>query len=103
VTAVVIFRASDRQEVGAVAHLPADPLGGALGRSPLLTPRREQTVIRTVCGQVGIGRTFVREGPTCAFCLAMTGQHPGGHGKRYLTRWHRAQHPRQSEEIRHGR
>lgn len=91
-TAVVIFRASDRAEVGAMVHLPAGEALPNLGGPPLLAPDRP-TVLRTLCGQVNVGRLFDREGATCAFCLALSGQHPGGNGKRYLTRWHRSTHP----------
>lgn len=85
-TVVVIGRASSAPEVGAVAHLPAPTFD-------TWPTWAAATVLRTVCGRSVIGRTFDRDGPTCAFCLAMSGQHPGGNGKRYLTRWHRAQHP----------
>jgi hypothetical protein len=81
---VVIARASSTPEVGGQAHLP-DPGITALVSGP--------TVVRTVCGVSIIAQTFDRDGATCALCLAVSGQHPGGHGKRYLTRWHRAQHP----------
>jgi hypothetical protein len=57
-------------------------------------PSLAPTVLRTYCGQVNIGRAFDRPEVTCAFCRAMSGEHPGGHGKRYLTRWHRAQQAR---------
>jgi hypothetical protein len=92
---VVIGRASERPEVGAIAHLPVPEHARSA---------RGATVVRTVCGQTVLGRTFDREGATCAFCLAMSGQHPGGHGKRHLTRWHRSLHPRHPnpEEARHG-
>lgn len=83
---VVIFRASDRPEVGSVAHQPAEELSG---------PSLGQTVLRTLCGQVNVGRVFERDhGVTCAFCQALSGRHPGGHGKRFLARWHRARQAR---------
>lgn len=85
-TVVVIGRASSTREVGAVAHLPIP--------EHALMARGWVTVIRTVCGQSVLGRTYDQEGPICALCLALSGQHPGGSGKRWLTRWHRAQgHP----------
>jgi hypothetical protein len=93
---VVIGRASERPEVGAIAHLPVPEHA---------RPARGATVVRTVCGQSVIGQTFDREdGATCAMCRAISGQHPGGNGRRYLTRWHRSLHPRQPnpEEARHG-
>jgi hypothetical protein len=86
VTRVIIFRASARPEVGCTAHLPAGAALPQLGPGLLLTPRQEQTVLRTVCGQVGIGRLFDRDGPSCALCLAMSGQHPGKRGKAWLLR-----------------
>jgi len=81
VTAVVIGRASSTPEVGSLSHYPE---GRRMARGV--------TVLRTVCGQTIIGQTFDREdGATCAMCRAMTGQHPGDRGRRYLRRWHRAQ------------
>lgn len=86
-TLVIIGRLSSTAEVGAVAHLPAADTAYTVSRG--LPPLPD--VFRTYCGRTVIGRTFDRETATCAFCLAMSGQHPGGHAKRYLARWHRAQ------------
>jgi hypothetical protein len=83
VSVVVIARGSDRPEIGCMAHLPAATFDAwPTWAGP--------TVLRTVCGLSVIGRTFDRDGPTCALCLAVSGQHPGGSGKRWLTRQHRA-------------
>lgn len=98
-TLTAIFRASDRAEFGAQVHLLLDT------GQPLLAPQGD-TVITTLCGKVGIGPVVDRPGATCALCLAVSGQHPGGRGKRFLTRWHRATHPhvpRIPEEAGHGR
>ena len=79
-TRVVIFRASSRLEVGAVSHLP-------IPEHASWQPERQQTVLRTVCGLTGIGRTFDREDlPGCAECCALTGHHPGPRGMRSLQR-----------------
>jgi hypothetical protein len=94
VTVVVIGRASSTPEVGPLSHYPE---GGVMVRGV--------SVLRTVCGQSVIGQTFDRDdGATCAMCRAVSGQHPGGNGRRYLTRWHRSLQPRQPnpEEARHG-
>jgi hypothetical protein len=83
VTVVVIGRASSTPEVGALSCYPEDR-----------RMARGVTVVRTVCGRSVIGQTFDREdGATCAMCRALSGEHPGGRGKRYLTRWHRSTHP----------
>lgn len=74
-TRVVIFRASDRAEVGPHAHLLADGYDARPG--PV-------TVLRTACGQVGIGRVFTRDAATCGECLATSGQHPGRRSKSHL-------------------
>jgi hypothetical protein len=100
VTRVVIGRASSTQEVGAVAHLAVDPLPNR-GRPPLIVPDRP-TVVRTVCGGIVIGRVYDRVEATCAFCLAASGQHPGGNGKRFLTRWHRSLHPHVPRHAKEG-
>jgi hypothetical protein len=77
VTRVVIFRASDRPEVGPHAHAPAADSAIPPGGTP--------TVLGTLCGQVGIGRTFDREsGVTCGLCRATAGEHPGRRGKQQL-------------------
>jgi hypothetical protein len=93
---VTIGRLSSSPEVGALSHYPEN-------RAMV----RGVSVLRTVCGRVVIGQTFDREdGATCAMCRALSGEHPGGNGKRYLTRWHRSTHPpvpRQAEEAGHGR
>lgn len=82
-TAVVIGRASSSPEVGALSCYPED-------RRMV----RGVSVLRTVCGRSVIGQTFDREdGAACAMCRAVSGEHPGGNGKRFLTRWHRSQHP----------
>ena len=80
-TAVVIGRLSSSPEVGALSHYPE-------GRVMV----RGVTVLRTACGLSVIGQTFDRDdGATCAMCRAVTGQHPGQRGKRYLARWHRSE------------
>jgi hypothetical protein len=86
VTAVVIFSASDRPEVGPWAHLPV-PEDAAQRLGP--------TVLRTVCGRTGIGRLFDREDTTCPLCWAVSGRHPGKRGKLALHR--------QYEEATRGR
>jgi hypothetical protein len=85
---VVIGRASSTPEVGPFSHYPEQRV-----------MVRGVSVLRTVCGRSVIGQTFDREdGATCAMCRAISGQHPGGNGKRHLTRWHRAQgHPLRRE------
>jgi hypothetical protein len=77
VTRVVIFRASDRPEVGPHAHAP-DP-------ETAVPPGGRATVLTTLCGQLGIGRTYDREsGVTCGLCRAIAGEHPGRRGKQQL-------------------
>lgn len=79
-TVVVIGRASSTPEVGPLSHYPVQ---GQMVYGV--------SVLRTRCGRDVIGQTFDREdGATCALCRALAGQHPGGHGKRYLTKQHRA-------------
>jgi hypothetical protein len=79
VTAVVIFRRTDLPEIGPASHLPAEgETGPLLGNAP--------TVLRTLCGSVGIGRWFDREDATCALCVALAGRRPGKKGKAYLRR-----------------
>jgi hypothetical protein len=91
---VVIGRASSTPEVGPLSHYPE--------RGVMV---RGVSVLRTRCGQSVIGQTFDRDdGATCAMCRAVAGQHPGGHGKRYLARWHRAQQASNApEEASRGR
>lgn len=78
-TRVVIFRRSDRPEVGPAAHLPASA-------DAAWPPGHPPTVARTLCGLVGIGRTFDRDDATCPLCVAMSGRHPGKRGKAWLRR-----------------
>lgn len=88
-TVVVIGRASSRPEVGPLSHYPE-------ARQMV----RGVTVLRTVCERSVIGQTFDREdGATCAMCRAVSGEHPGGNGKRFLTRWHRSRHPRTAAGV----
>lgn len=48
------------------------------------------TVVRSVCGAIGIGPVTERPAVTCALCQAMSGQRPGRKGKQYLARLTRA-------------
>lgn len=75
---MVIFRASERPEVGPFAHLPVPEHAHHLRGGP--------TVLRTVCGQVGIGRVFEQPAVSCGLCLAATGEHPGRRSKAHLRR-----------------
>jgi hypothetical protein len=77
VTRVVIFRASDRAEVGPHAHQPAPETE--------VPPGGTATVLTTLCGQLGIGRVYEREsGVTYGLCRAIAGEHPGRRGKQQL-------------------
>lgn len=71
-TATVIFRTGDP-----VAHLPVPE-----HRAPVASA----TVVRTVCGAVGIGPVVERDDYWCALCAAVEGRRPGKKGKARLRR-----------------
>lgn len=73
-THTVIFRSGDP-----VIHLPVP-------EHRLPTRHTGPTVVRAVCGAVGIGPVKDRPDYTCALCMASQGRRPGKKGKQFLRR-----------------